>query len=89
MLIRKMAPPGVSGSLLWLVAAGALAQSFQERVNVELVRVELLATDRQGAVWLVRSGRVRLKPSAYQWSFAVRDEQTGITTYLTFDRALP
>src|SRR5438445_5597984 len=30
------------------VAASTLAQSFQERVHVELVRVELLATDRQG-----------------------------------------
>lgn len=42
-----------------------------------------------GASWRVRSGRVRLKPGAYRWSFAVRDEQTGIMSYLTFDRALP
>jgi hypothetical protein len=41
------------------------------------------------ALWLVRSGRVRVKPGSYRWSFAVRDEQTGITSYLTFDRALP
>jgi VWFA-related protein len=41
------------------------------------------------STWLVRSGRVRLKPGAYRWSFAIRDEQTGITSYLTFDRKLP
>ena len=41
------------------------------------------------AVWLVRSGRVSMKPGSYRWSFAVRDDQTGITSYLTFDRALP
>ncbi|HYT32206.1 MAG TPA: hypothetical protein VEO37_06395, partial [Thermoanaerobaculia bacterium] len=40
-------------------------------------------------VWLVRSGRVSVKPGSYRWSFAVRDDQTGITSYLTFDRALP
>jgi VWFA-related protein len=39
--------------------------------------------------WLVRSGRVSVKPGSYRWSFAVRDDQTGITSYLTFDRALP
>jgi hypothetical protein len=38
---------------------------------------------------LVRSGRIRVKPGAYRWSFAIRDEQTGITSYLAFDRALP
>jgi VWFA-related protein len=38
---------------------------------------------------LVRSGRVRVKAGAYRWSFAIRDEQTGITSYLAFDRALP
>jgi VWFA-related protein len=41
------------------------------------------------SAWLVRSGKVRLKPGAYRWSFAIRDEQTGITSYLTFDRKLP
>jgi len=41
------------------------------------------------ALWLVRSGRVSVKPGSYRWSFAVRDDQTGITSYLTFDRALP
>jgi hypothetical protein len=41
------------------------------------------------ATWLVRSGQVRLKRGAYRWSFAIRDEQTGITSYLTFDRKLP
>jgi VWFA-related protein len=39
--------------------------------------------------WLVRTGQVRLKPGGYRWSFAIRDEQTGITSYLTFDRRLP
>lgn len=47
------------------------------------------ATFLDGGTWLVRSGRVKVKPGAYRWSFAVRDEQTGITSYLTFDRALP
>jgi hypothetical protein len=37
----------------------------------------------------VRSGRVSVKPGAYRWSFAIRDEQTGIVSYLTFDRSLP
>ena len=39
--------------------------------------------------WLVREGRVSLLPGAYRFSFAIRDEQTGITSYLTFDRKLP
>ncbi len=42
-----------------------------------------------GATWLTRSGRISLKPGAYRWSLAIRDETTGITSYLTFDRALP
>jgi hypothetical protein len=41
------------------------------------------------ATWLVRSGRVRMKPGAYRWSFAIRDEQTGIASYLAFERKLP
>jgi hypothetical protein len=41
------------------------------------------------AAWLVRSAQIRVKPGAYRWSFAIRDEKTGITSYLTFDRALP
>jgi VWFA-related protein len=41
------------------------------------------------ATWLVRTARVRVKPGAYRWSFAIRDDQTGITSYLTFDRSLP
>jgi hypothetical protein len=41
------------------------------------------------AAWLVRSAQFRVKPGAYRWSFAIRDEKTGITSYLTFDRALP
>lgn len=41
------------------------------------------------ATWLVRTGRVRLRPGAYRWSFAVRDEKTGVTSCLTFDRRLP
>ena len=47
------------------------------------------ALESGGAAWLTRSGRIALKPGAYRWSFAIRDEQTGITSYLTFDRALP
>jgi len=47
------------------------------------------ATEFGGASWLVRSGRIALKPDAYRWSFAIRDEQTGITSYLTFARPLP
>jgi VWFA-related protein len=39
--------------------------------------------------WLTRAGRLNLLPGAYRFSFAVRDEQTGITSYLTFDRKLP
>jgi VWFA-related protein len=39
--------------------------------------------------WLVRAGRLNLLPGAYRFSFAIRDEQTGITSYLTFDRRLP
>jgi len=42
-----------------------------------------------GSSWLTRSGTITLPPGAYRWSFAIRDEQTGITSYLTFDRALP
>jgi VWFA-related protein len=40
-------------------------------------------------VWLARAGRLNLRPGAYRFSFAIRDEQTGITSYLTFDRKLP
>jgi hypothetical protein len=39
--------------------------------------------------WLVRSGRARLAPGSYRCSFGVRDESTGITSYLTFERSLP
>lgn len=39
--------------------------------------------------WLTRTGRVSLLPGSYRFSFAIRDEQTGITSYLTFDRRLP
>lgn len=45
--------------------------------------------ESEGSVWLTRSGWIALPPGAYRWSFAIRDEQTGITSYLTFDRALP
>ena len=41
------------------------------------------------AIWLVRSEKILLPPGNYRWSFAVRDERTGITSYLAFDRALP
>jgi hypothetical protein len=46
-------------------------------------------TSLPNSTWLVRSGSIRLKRGAYRWSFAIRDEETGITSYLTFDRALP
>jgi VWFA-related protein len=42
-----------------------------------------------GRTFLVRVGRLNLLPGAYRFSFAIRDEQTGITSYLTFDRKLP
>lgn len=45
--------------------------------------------ESEGSVWLTRSGWIALPPGAYRWSFAIRDEQTGITSYLTFDRAVP
>jgi VWFA-related protein len=41
------------------------------------------------ATWLVLSGKVRVKPGAYRWSFAIRDEQTGIESYLSFERRVP
>jgi len=47
------------------------------------------AIPSDGGPWLTRSGAIALQPGAYRWSFAIRDEQTGITSYLTFDRALP
>jgi hypothetical protein len=94
------------------------AQGFRERVDVELVRVEMLATDGQGqpvkglrpdevqvrvadfsgkpektsargSTWPLRSGQIRVKRGAYRCSFAIRDERTEITSYLTFDRKLP
>jgi hypothetical protein len=34
--------------LLWIAGVMAAAQTFRERVNVELDRVELLATDGRG-----------------------------------------
>jgi hypothetical protein len=44
------------------LAAGALAQSFQERVKVELVRVEVLATDRDGhPVTNLRPSAIRVR----------------------------
>jgi hypothetical protein len=45
--------------------------------------------ENSDATWLVRSGGIRVRRGSYRWSFAIRDEQTGITSYLTFDRALP
>ena len=50
---------------------------------------KLERTSLPDATWLVRSGTIRVRRGAYRWSFAVRDETTGITSYLTFDRALP
>ncbi|HKF45510.1 MAG TPA: VWA domain-containing protein [Thermoanaerobaculia bacterium] len=46
-------------------------------------------TEASGSSWLMRSGTITLPPGSYRWSFAIRDEQTGITSYLAFDRALP
>ena len=46
-------------------------------------------TSLEEKTWLTRAGRVSLLPGAYRFSFAIRDEQTGITSYLTFDRKLP
>jgi hypothetical protein len=46
-------------------------------------------TSMNEKVWLARAGRLNLLPGAYRFSFAIRDEQTGITSYLTFDRKLP
>jgi VWFA-related protein len=42
-----------------------------------------------GVSWRTRAGGIALPPGAYRWSFAIRDEETGITSYLTFDRVLP
>jgi hypothetical protein len=41
------------------------------------------------SLWFTRRGRMRLKPGDYSWSFAVRDEQTGLTSFLAFRRKLP
>jgi VWFA-related protein len=37
----------------------------------------------------MRAGRLNIQPGSYRFCFAIRDEQTGITSYLTFDRRLP
>jgi VWFA-related protein len=86
------APPEAGGSVtgagdvsiigMCAVRDGALSQPIDLSGRAD--RASL--TD---STWLVRSGKVRLKPGAYRWSFAIRDEQTGITSYLTFDRTLP
>lgn len=86
------APPEAGGSVsgagnvsiigICAVRDGALSQPID--LSGKADRASL--TD---STWLVRSGKVRLKPGAYRWSFAIRDEQTGITSYLTFDRKLP
>ncbi len=86
------APPEAGGSVssagdvsiigICAVRDGALSQPID--LSGKADRASL--TD---STWLVRSGKVRLKPGAYRWSFAIRDEQTGITSYLTFDRTLP
>lgn len=86
------APPEAGGSVsgagdvsiigMCAVRDGALSQPIDLSGRAD--RASL--TD---STWLVRSGRVRLKPGAYRWSFAIRDERTGITSYLTFDRKLP
>jgi VWFA-related protein len=41
------------------------------------------------SIWFARRGRMRLKPGDYRWSFAVRDDQTGLTSFLAFRRKLP
>jgi len=64
------------------VRDGALSQPIDLSGKAE-------RTSMSNSTWLVRSGRVRLKPGVYRWSFAIRDEQTGIISYLTFDRRLP
>jgi hypothetical protein len=48
------------------------------------------ASSRIGyVVWRVRSGRMELKPGAYRCSFGIRDDATGQTSYLAFERTLP
>ena len=67
---------------LCAVRDGALSQPIDLSGNAE-------RTSLADSTWFVRSGQVRVKRGAYRWSFAIRDEQTGITSYLTFDRKLP
>jgi VWFA-related protein len=86
------APPEAGGSVtaagnvsvigLCAVRDGALSQPIDLSGKAE-------RTSLTDATWLARSGQVRVKRGAYRWSFAIRDEQTGITSYLTFDRRLP
>jgi VWFA-related protein len=86
------APPEAGGSVtgagnvsvigLCAVRDGALSQPIDLSGKAE-------RTSLTDSTWLVRSGQVRVKRGAYRWSFAIRDEQTGITSYLTFDRKLP
>jgi hypothetical protein len=48
------------------------------------------ASSRIGdVVWRVRSGRMEVKPGAYRCSFGIRDDATGQTSYLAFERTLP
>jgi hypothetical protein len=86
------APPEAGGSVtgagnvsvigLCAVRDGALSQPIDLSGKAE-------RTSLADSTWLIRSGQVRVKRGAYRWSFAIRDEQTGITSYLTFDRKLP
>jgi VWFA-related protein len=86
------APPEAGGSVtgagsvsiigLCAVRDGALSQPIDLSGKAE-------RTSLADSTWFVRSGQVRVKRGAYRWSFAIRDEQTGITSYLTFDRKLP
>lgn len=64
------------------VRDGRLSEPIDLGGNAERV------ADGRGT-WFVREGRVRLPAGAYRWSFAIRDEQTGITSYVTFERRLP
>ena len=64
------------------VKNGALSQPIDLGGPVEKSRVG-------ETLWLVRTGRLRLKPGAYRCSFAIRDDPTEVTSYLAFERALP
>jgi VWFA-related protein len=86
------APPEAGGSVagagsvdvlgLCAVRDGALSEPIDLSGKAD-------RTSLSDSTWLVRSGQFRIKRGAYRCSFAIRDDQTGITSYLTFDRRLP